>query len=49
VAAVRAATESGELAARGVGEVLSVHVIARPHDSLLDLLPAAGFPRALRP
>ena len=45
VAAVRAATEAGEIAARAVGEVVAVHVIARPHTSLLDLLPAAGFSR----
>ena len=39
------ATEAGEIAARAVGEVVAVHVIARPHTSLLDLLPAAGFSR----
>jgi len=48
VAAVRAATESRELAARSVGEVLAVHVIPRPHSSLLGLLPAAGFSQVLR-
>mgnify|MGYP003958945683 CR=1 FL=1 len=48
VAAVRAATEAGEAAARAVGEVLAVHVIARPHASLLGLLPAAGFPLSNR-
>lgn len=48
VAAVRAATEAGEAAARSVGEVLAVHVIPRPHASLVDLLPAAGFSRDLR-
>ncbi len=39
VAAVRAATEAGEAAARKVGEVLAVHVIPRPHPSLEDILP----------
>lgn len=34
VAAVRAAVDAGAEAARRVGEVLSVHVIARPHDDL---------------
>jgi ethanolamine utilization protein EutM len=39
VAAVRAATDAGAAAARRVGELLSVHVIARPHQSLEDILP----------
>jgi ethanolamine utilization protein EutM len=34
VAAVKAAVDAGAEAARRVGEVLSVHVIARPHDDL---------------
>jgi len=39
VAAVRAATEAGGSAAGKVGEVISVHVIPRPHASLEDELP----------
>ncbi len=39
VAAVRAATEAGELAAKRVGEVVAVHVIPRPHPSLETVLP----------
>ena len=39
VAAVRAATEAGSAAAAKVGEVISVHVIPRPHPSLEDALP----------
>ena len=39
VAAVRAATEAGAAAAAKVGEVVSVHVIPRPHASLEDVLP----------
>ncbi len=39
VAAVRAATEAGSTAAAKVGEVVSVHVIPRPHPSLEDVLP----------
>jgi microcompartment protein CcmL/EutN len=39
VAAVRAATEAGSLAAAKVGEVVSVHVIARPHAMLESVLP----------
>lgn len=34
VAAVKAATDAGAQAARAAGEVVSVHVIARPHDDL---------------
>jgi ethanolamine utilization protein EutM len=39
VAAVRAATEAGAAAAAKVGEVVSVHVIPRPHQMLEDVLP----------
>src|SRR5438034_8874219 len=39
VAAVKAATDAGRTAASRVGEVVSVHVIARPHHSVDDVLP----------
>ena len=39
VAAVKAATEVGAAAAAKVGELISVHVIPRPHSSLEDILP----------
>ena len=39
VAAVKAAVDAGAVAARGVGEVTSVHVIPRPHDDLGTVLP----------
>ncbi len=39
VAAVRAATEAGSAAAAKVGEVVSVHVIPRPHTMLEEVLP----------
>ena len=39
VAAVKAATEAGAVAAQKVGELVSVHVIPRPHGSLEDVLP----------
>ena len=39
VAAVRAATDAGAAAARRVGELVSVHVIPRPHSGLEDVLP----------
>lgn len=39
VAAVRAAVDAGSRAAQKVGEVVSVHVIPRPHGSVDDALP----------
>jgi ethanolamine utilization protein EutM len=39
VAAVRAATEAGSVAASKVGEVISVHVIPRPHPGVDENLP----------
>ena len=39
VAAVTSATDAGAAAARRVGELVSVHVIPRPHGSLEDTLP----------
>jgi ethanolamine utilization protein EutM len=38
VAAVKAATDAGAQAARSAGEVVSVHVIARPHDDVAAAL-----------
>jgi ethanolamine utilization protein EutM len=40
VAAVKAAVDAGEKAARAAGEVVSVHVIPRPHDDLGVVLPS---------
>jgi ethanolamine utilization protein EutM len=39
VASVKAAVDAGAAAARSVGEVVSVHVIPRPHDDLDGILP----------
>lgn len=39
VAAVKAATEAGQRAAERVGELVSVHVIPRPHANLDEALP----------
>lgn len=39
VAAVKAATEAGKRQAERVGEVVAVHLIARPHDSVDAVLP----------
>ena len=39
VGAVKAATDAGAAAAQRVGELLSVHVIPRPHAEVEDILP----------
>ena len=39
VAAVKAAVDAGAASARAIGEVVSVHVIPRPHDDLGTILP----------
>ena len=39
VGAVKAAVDSGAAAAKRVGELISVHVIARPHADLDMILP----------
>ncbi len=39
VGAVKAATDAGAAAARKVGEVVSVHVIPRPHSDIEGILP----------
>ena len=39
VGAVKAATDAGAAAARRVGELVSVHVIPRPHEEVESLLP----------
>ncbi len=41
VGAVKAATEAGAEAARSVGELVSVHVIPRPHSEIEAVLPTA--------
>jgi microcompartment protein CcmL/EutN len=48
VGAVSAAVEAGAAAARRVGEVISAHVIARPHPDLEKVLPKGNgkSPRA---
>jgi ethanolamine utilization protein EutM len=42
VGAVKAATDAGAAAARRVGELVSVHVIPRPHGDVERVLPVAG-------
>lgn len=39
VGAVKAATDAGSAAASRIGEVVSVHVIARPHSEIATILP----------
>jgi ethanolamine utilization protein EutM len=39
VAAVKAACDAGQAAASRVGEIVSVHVIARPHTNVDTVLP----------
>ena len=42
VGAVQAATDAGAAAARRVGELVSVHVIPRPHTEVEKILPRAS-------
>src|ERR1700716_4230678 len=44
VGAVKAATDAGAAVARRVGELVSVHVIPRPHEEVEKILP--GAPKA---
>jgi len=44
VGAVKAATEAGAEAVRRIGELLSVHVIPRPHGDVEGVLPKASSP-----
>lgn len=44
VGAVKAATDAGASAAKKVGELVSVHVIPRPHDQVESILPPLGPP-----
>jgi len=42
VGAVKAATDAGAAAARRVGELISVHVIPRPHTEVERVIPKGG-------
>jgi ethanolamine utilization protein EutM len=46
VGAVKAATDAGAAAARRVGELVSVHVIPRPHAEVEKILPKAKEAKA---
>ncbi len=41
VGAVKAATDAGAAAAAKVGELISVHIIPRPHDEIESILPGS--------
>jgi ethanolamine utilization protein EutM len=49
VAAVKAAVDAGARGAERVGEVVSVHVIPRPHDNVDRTLPLGRGPEAAAP
>lgn len=42
VGAVKAATDAGAAAAKRIGELVSVHVIPRPHDNVEMILPQSS-------
>ena len=48
VGAVKAATDAGAAAARRVGELISVHVIPRPHGEVEQILPQPREGKASR-
>ena len=48
VAAVKAATDAGRTAASRVGEVVAVHVIARPHQNVDDNIPLGRSAKAAK-
>jgi microcompartment protein CcmL/EutN len=43
---VRAALDAGQRAAERVGEVVSVHIIPRPHTNVDEVLPLGRMPAA---
>jgi len=49
VGAVKAATDAGAAAARRVGELVSVHVIPRPHAEVERILPQPATAQPGRP
>ena len=49
VGAVKAATDAGAAAARRVGELVSVHVIPRPHEEVEKILPPSPPDEEPRP
>jgi ethanolamine utilization protein EutM len=51
VAAVKAACDAGRAGAARVGEIVSVHIIARPHENVDEIMPinkAKGAPKGMK-
>src|ERR1035438_3861936 len=48
VAAVKAATDGGRTASRRVGDLVAVHIIARPHQNVDDVLPLGRIAKAAK-
>ena len=48
VGAVKAAVEAGAASAKRVGELISMHVIPRPHGDVEEILPGAKAARPAR-
>ena len=48
VGAVKASVDAGAAAAERVGELVSIHVIPRPHDEVEGILPKLGLFYSLR-
>jgi len=48
VGAVKAATDAGAAAAQKIGELISVHVIPRPHQEVEQLIPPIPLSTAAR-
>jgi ethanolamine utilization protein EutM len=48
VGAVKAAVEAGGAAAKRVGELISVHVIPRPHGDVEKILPKGPAPKPVK-
>lgn len=46
VAAVKAACDAGRVSATRVGEIVSVHVIARPHQNVDEIMPLGRLAEA---
>ena len=49
VGSVQAAVEAGAAAARRVGELLTAHIIPRPHEDVEKILPRDGRPYSEMP
>jgi ethanolamine utilization protein EutM len=48
VGAVKAAIDAGATAAKTTGELVSAHLIPRPHEDVMKVLPAAVAPAAAK-